>query len=101
MDLAEGREVRLDSGAGTMKVNEDILERLRPLVEGILSVPGGGLSPDESLLERGLDSVGMVDLLATVEERFEVTIPPEEISPENFATSRALAALLARLIDRC
>jgi acyl carrier protein len=84
-----------------MEARRDILERLKPLVERVISVPGGNLSPDEPLLERGLDSVGMVDLLASVEERFEVTIPPVDISPENFATTRALATLLARLTDRC
>lgn len=70
--------------------------KLRGLVEAVL--PGArGIDPDGSLLEAGIDSVAMVDLLASLEERFGVQVPPEEITQENFASLRSLGELVERL----
>ena len=70
------------------------------LLKETLPGAGGSAGPDDSLLDSGLDSVGMVDLLAAVEERFGLAVPPEEITPENFATPRSLATLIERLKGR-
>ena len=54
-------------------------------VESILKeiLPGSGDGDASlSLSERGLDSIGMVDLLASLEERFGVSIPPDKVTPE-------------------
>jgi acyl carrier protein len=57
---------------------------------------GRPASPDP-LAEGGLDSVAMVRLLAGVEDGFATTLPPAEITPENFASLGALVALVRRL----
>lgn len=70
--------------------------KLRGLIESIL--PGArGIAPEGSLMEAGIDSVAMVDLLASLEEGFGVQVPPEEITQENFASLRSLAELVERL----
>ncbi|MFQ5669698.1 MAG: acyl carrier protein [Acidobacteriota bacterium] len=79
-----------------MTPREDIVNELRILAEAVLS-SGGTLHPGDRLAGRGLDSVAMVGLLSSVEERFGVSIPPEEITPENFSTVTALATLVSRL----
>jgi acyl carrier protein len=57
-----------------------------------------GARSGDPLAESGLDSVAMVRLLAAVEDGFGVQVPPSEITPENFSSVRALAALVARLV---
>lgn len=46
-----------------------------------------GLEIDDDLLGSGiLDSLGMVKLITFIEEKFSVTIPPEDMVIENFMT---------------
>lgn len=56
------------------------------------------LSPEEDLLGSGLiDSLGMIQLLAFIEERFEVKVPPQDMTIENFMTVGAIGDYLERL----
>ena len=80
-----------------MSTREAILDELAVVLQGVLPGTGGPTDPDESLLESGLDSVAMVDLLAAVEDRFGLAVPPEEITPENFASRSSLASMILRL----
>lgn len=51
--------------------------------------------PDVLIIEQGLvDSLGLFKLIAFAEERLGVKIAPEEIVLENFATIRAIVALI-------
>lgn len=53
---------------------------------------------DTALIEQGiLDSIEILNLVAFIEERFEVTLPVEDFVPENFSTPAAIAALVGRL----
>ncbi len=65
-----------------------------------------GLHPDvdfeteEHLIDEGvLDSFDIVTLIAEIREHFDVTIPAEQIVPENFNSAKALAALVEKLED--
>ena len=65
-----------------------------------------GLHPDvdfdteEHLIDEGvLDSFDIVTLIAEIRERFDVTIPAEQIVPENFNSAKALHALIEKLED--
>ena len=55
------------------------------------------LSPDDSFSERGIvDSTGILELVAFVEESFGLSIGDEEIVPENFDS----ISRLTQFIDR-
>ena len=44
-----------------------------------------------------LDSLDIVTLVTEIDAEFDVTIPAEEIVPENFNSAEALMALIERL----
>jgi methoxymalonate biosynthesis acyl carrier protein len=52
-------------------------------------------SPDTDLLETGrLDSVGMVELLVRLEERFGIRIPLENLEIDQFRSVATIAAFI-------
>lgn len=50
--------------------------------------------PDGDLFEAGLDSMGVMQLVMFLEERFGKKVEPEELSRANFRSGNALAALV-------
>lgn len=44
-----------------------------------------------------IDSLDIVTLISEINDRFDVTIPPEEIVPENFNSAKALFDLIRRI----
>jgi acyl carrier protein len=78
--------------------------RLVALVEDILERNASGetvrrrqLSIDGDLIEIGMTSVDMVNLMLAVEAEFDVMIPPADITPENFRSIATIEALVCRL----
>ncbi len=65
-------------------------------------VAGGGrrLRVDQSLISDGLiDSLAVLDIVAFLEERFQVRFEPEDLTGENFDTVAAMARLVgARMV---
>jgi acyl carrier protein len=56
-----------------------------------------GLDGVESLLESGIvDSTGVLEIVAWVEESFGFRVPDEDLLPENFDSVQRLAGYLAR-----
>ena len=53
------------------------------------------LGPDEPLLDGALDSTDVLRLVVFVEERYGVRLEDDELVPENFASVKALADLVA------
>lgn len=53
------------------------------------------LTPQSDLFAAGLDSMGIMQLLLAIENRFGVAIDPAELSRENFSTAEKIAALIA------
>jgi acyl carrier protein len=52
----------------------------------------------EDLIDEGvLDSLDIVSLVSQIDSEFDVTIPAEEIIPENFNSAKALFALITKL----
>ena len=52
----------------------------------------------DALVDDGiLDSLDIVTLVTEIDSEFDVTIPAEEIIPENFNSAEALMALIERL----
>ena len=55
------------------------------------------IAPTDSLVDRGMTSMAMVDLMLAIEVEFDVTIPQREMTPANFQTIASLATMLERL----
>ena len=53
------------------------------------------LTPPSDLFAAGLDSMGIMQLLLTIEDRFGVAIDPADLSRANFSTAAKIAALIA------
>lgn len=55
---------------------------------------------EDTLIDGGiLDSFDIVTLVAEIDDVFDVQIPAEELTPENFNSAKALYALVQRLSD--
>ena len=77
----------------------ELERRIREYVTGELLYDrdASALGDEDSLLGPGLlDSVGVLRLVAWIEEEFGVSIPDEEIVPDNLETLARLAALVRR-----
>jgi len=52
----------------------------------------GGLSKDASLFDGGfLDSLSFLGLVEFIEDKFSVTVPPDDFVPERFSTLQKIA----------
>jgi acyl carrier protein len=78
-----------------MEMPQDTSERLLRFVSDEL-LNGEAIDPDENLLADGVvDSLGMMRLVAFIEDAFGVSIPPEHFTIENFRTIDSIARYLA------
>jgi len=71
---------------------EKLIELLRELHDEV------DYENEENLVDDGiLDSLDTVTLVTEINERFDVSIPAEEIIPENFNSAKALWELICKL----
>jgi len=62
----------------------------------ILDDGGAGLGSDESLTQAGvLDSMGVLELIMFIEQRFGITIPDEDTLPENLDSVARIVAYVS------
>lgn len=67
------------------------------IVTNFLFGDGGTLGDDQSLIDAGaLDSTGVLELIAFVEERFGIAIDDRDLVPENLETVNRIAAFVVR-----
>jgi acyl carrier protein len=84
----------------TEGVSMEIENWIRKIMHTELFVEG---SPDEIGLDdslratHGLDSLGFVELRVQCEDTFDIRIPDDDFSPENFQSVRSVATLVRRL----
>jgi len=78
-------------------VTSDIRNRVMALVKAILEQNAftATVDPDTRLVDVGLTSMDMVNLMLGVEAEFDFTIPQAEITPENFQSVKSLEAMVA------
>jgi len=77
-------------------VNADVRNRMVSLVTAILKQNAieATLAPDTRLVDIGLTSMDMVNLMLGVEAEFDFMIPQEQITPENFQSVETLERLV-------
>ncbi|GAA1646832.1 phosphopantetheine-binding protein [Actinoplanes couchii] len=67
------------------------------LEEFLPDVPADQLANDLDLMESGVvDSLGVLKLIAWVEDRFEVVVDDTELNPDNFRSVLAIDAFVTR-----
>jgi acyl carrier protein len=69
---------------------------VREFLTNELGKNAAGLHADESLLESGtLDSVGVMRLVAFLEQRYAIQVSDDDLMPDNFDTLSAISAFVA------
>ncbi|MEA2904923.1 MAG: hypothetical protein QOG83_2855 [Alphaproteobacteria bacterium] len=58
------------------------------------------VSADDDLREIGLSSLDMVNLMLAVEAAFDLTIPENDMTPQNFRSISRIETLVAALRDK-
>ena len=91
--LVENHQVDLPS--------KGVTERLAALVKQVLG--DGAVIPeplplDAQLSDLGISSLKMVNLMLAVEIEFDITIPQNDITPENFHSLATIDALVSRTL---
>ena len=67
------------------------------VVESLLFGQSDMLTPEASLLERRIvDSTGILEIVAFIEEHFRVRVEDEELVPDNFDSIARIAAFVTR-----
>jgi acyl carrier protein len=56
------------------------------------------LNTTDSLTERGIiDSIGLIEFVDFIQDRYAIEIPGEYLTPENFDTIQGISNLITRL----
>jgi acyl carrier protein len=85
-----------DKWVSNMQAVNEVQSRLLALVKSILKQNAiiVDLDPATLLVDVGLTSMDMVNLMLAVEAEFDFTIPQSEITPENFQSVETLNRLV-------
>jgi acyl carrier protein len=80
------------------QINADVQRRVLGLVKAILQQNAitAEISRESPLVDVGLTSMDMVNLMLGVEAEFDFTIPQCEITPENFQSVRTLELMIMK-----
>jgi acyl carrier protein len=76
----------------------EVKARVREFITRNFYVPSGDtLADDDSLLQQGIvDSTGVLEVIAFLEEAFEVSVDDAEIIPENLDTLARISDFVVR-----
>ena len=79
-----------------MHAVNDVKDRIIALVKSILAQNAitAEVNPETLLVDVGLTSMDMVNLMLGVEAEFDFTIPQSEITPENFQSVNTLQQMI-------
>ena len=79
----------------------ELRNRIIKLVKGILAQNSlsAEVTPRAKLVDVGLTSMDMVNLMLGVEAEFDFTIPQSEITPENFQSVETLERMVANQLQ--
>jgi acyl carrier protein len=59
--------------------------------------PEASVDTEDKLVDLGIDSLRLVELIIELEDAFDIVIPDEEMLASNFSTVGAVSALVARI----
>jgi len=81
--------------------NLETQDRIVKVVRSILEDNGiaAEIGVESLLVDLGLTSMDMVDLMLGVEAEFDLTIPQAEITPENFRSVKTLEQMLIAQLE--
>ena len=76
--------------------NANVRDRILCLVKAILEQNSiaADVQPESRLVDIGLTSMDMVNLMLSVEAEFDFTIPQDQITPENFQSVKTLELMI-------
>ena len=79
-----------------------LIDRIAALAGEVAAADGihTPLDADAGLVDAGLTSIGMVNLMIATEAAFDLTVPRRDMSPQNFRSIRSIADLVQRLTAR-
>ena len=77
--------------------NKVIEESLILEVAAILSRDPGSIGPETPLHEMGIDSLGFVELLVTIEKKFNVKLMESGLTRNDFRTIRSLSSKIGAM----
>jgi acyl carrier protein len=79
-----------------MSASHDVSRRIRGFIESKFPLAKSrAISDDYALLENGIvDSLGILDVVAFIEEEFRMTVADEDLVPENFQSIARLTAFV-------
>jgi acyl carrier protein len=82
-------------------ISTDVQNRILALVKTILeqNAMTAEIGPDTLLVDAGLTSMDMVNLMLGVEAEFDFTIPQSEITPENFQSVKTLERMIVNQLQ--
>ena len=78
----------------------DVADRVALVVGRIMAKQAitKGLALDEDLRAAGLSSLGLVNLMLSVEAEFDIKIPTRDMTPGNFRSIARIEALVSTLL---
>jgi acyl carrier protein len=81
-------------------LHDQAASRISGIVGRMLEKRGAAkaVSAAHNLREAGLTSLDMVNLMLAVEGEFDIFIPQDQMTPENFRNIEAIHALVAGLV---
>jgi len=78
-----------------------VQDRVLSVVRSILAQNAitADVRPESRLVDIGLDSMAMVELMLKVEAEFDLTLPQPEITPENFQSVKTMELMILNQLE--
>ena len=74
---------------------EEFLKQLRLIKKGV------DFENETALFDDGfLDSFDVIQIIALIDDEYDITVPPSEIVPKNFNSAKAMWKMMERLENR-
>jgi acyl carrier protein len=67
---------------------------------GRLAVPVTTLDDNADLFAAGLDSLAIVNVLMSLEERFDIELPDEKLQRRSFSSIATITSVVSDLVER-